>query len=119
MRVKCNHMPLDSLLSDLVHDFFRVVAPSFGDKLSRRWSPHFLVGLYAGRVPANKCALGDIYGATEGRVTGGYAINELGDGRVDAEELDDDGGQVREGIEGFRGWVADSCCKDFGAEVIL
>lgn len=85
-------MPLDSLLSDLVHDFFRIVAPSFGDELSRCWSPNFRIGLYAGRVPADKCALGDVDGAAEGGVTSGYAINELGDWRVDAEELDDDGG---------------------------
>lgn len=92
MRIKSNHMPLDGLLSDLVHDLFRVGAPSFGDEFSRRRSPRFWIGLYAGRVPADKCALGDVDGAAEGGITGGYAINELGDGRVDAEELDDDGG---------------------------
>lgn len=83
-------MPLDGLLSDLVHDFFRVGTPPFGDELSRRWSPHFWIGLYTRRVPADKCALRDLDGATEGGVTGGYAIDELGDGRIDAEELNDD-----------------------------
>lgn len=119
MRVEGNHMPLDGLLSDLVHDFFRAGTPPFGDKLSRRWSPHFWIGLYAGRVPADKCALRDLDGATEGGVTGGYAINELGDGGVDAEELNDDCGQVRKGVEGFRSWIADPCCEDFGAEAVL
>lgn len=92
MRIERNHMPLDCLLSNLIHDFFRVSAPSFGDELPCCWSPNFWIRLYARGVPADKCALGDVDGAAEGGVAGGYAVDELRDGRVDAEELDDDSG---------------------------
>lgn len=63
VRIKRNHMPLDGLLSDLVHDFFRVGAPSLGDELSCCWSPHLRIGLYTMGVPADKGALGDVDGA--------------------------------------------------------
>ena len=92
MRIERNHMPLDCLLSDFVHNFFRVGAPSFGDELPRCWSPNFWIRLYARCIPADKCSLGNVDGAAKGGVAGSYAVYQLRDGRIDAEELDDDCG---------------------------
>lgn len=93
--------------------------PALGFEFVGVGAPDTRVDVHPVGVPADEGAGGDgNLVAQQGRREG-YAVDELADGGVEAEELVDCGGQVGEGVDDVGGWGVRVCGEDFGAEVGL
>lgn len=94
-------------------------APSLRLELVRVGAPDRWVDVHPVRVPADERAFRDGDLVAEHGGAEGHAVDELGDGGVEAEELVDDGGEVGEGVDYFGGWGGGVRGEDFGAEAGL
>lgn len=118
VRIERDVRPTDRLAPEPRLHLAGRLSPTLRPEGHRVVAPDPRVGVHAERVPADERARGDRDLAAQDRRLEGYPVDQLRNGRVQAEELVDDGGEEGEFVQGFC-WGLCVQGVEFGAEAGL
>ena len=119
MRIERNIPPAHAILAEFRLHLLHRRAPPARNECVRVRAPVGGIDVGAVSVPPNPGPLGDGDASAEERVRSRHAVDQLGYGRVEAEELVQDRCQDGEAVKQVGGWHCLLGCEHFCTELIL
>lgn len=119
MRIERDEMTLRHLTPHCVLYTLHVCSPSLWNEFPCVGAPDIRICVYAECIPAYPRVVGDEDFPRQNGLLCCDAVDQLGDGWVETEELEDHGVQVGKRVDCLCGRNRDARCEDLGAEFAL